>query len=235
MTYLTRSRVCTVPASQRSRRAERNEQEAGRTRLPATPPAMRANPTKRKALARHATLPPLYESSSPMSRALSIRLTMIMPSVAHRPGAQSAKVTWTGTGSNGESSGFEMGLACAERTLASRKAHQPKANCVWEREEEEAGGRRWGEEGQLRFKPRGEEAGSTHQCSCKVDEELSLARAQRRQLEPARARDEEDAAGVAPAQRDAARGLEGRHCRCWWRLLCAASVCAVLESVSKWG
>lgn len=99
---------------------------------------MSAIPQKRKSLALHATLPPaaqLPSQSSLMRRCLSIRLTMTMPSVAQRPGAQSANVTRTGTGSYGVS-GSEMGLACADEMLASRNAHQPNANC----DDDEVGG-----------------------------------------------------------------------------------------------
>lgn len=138
--YLMTRTVCTKEGKGFRLEARSGGGQELLTMLPARPPAMRANPTKRNNLARHATPPELQlvalQSAPPSSairRDLSIRLTMIMPSVAHRPGVQSAKLTRTGTGSYGESSGFEIGLAYRDVMVASRNAHHPNAN--WEESE----------------------------------------------------------------------------------------------------
>lgn len=63
------------------------------------------------------------------------------------------------------------------------------------------------------FAGRGQELEGTHEESREVDKVLALARAERRELEPTRARDEEDPPGVTPTQRDAARVCELGHGR----------------------
>jgi hypothetical protein len=94
--------------------------------LPARPPASSANPRKRKRRARQARLskPP----SIPARLCLSSRLTMIMPSVAKRPGSQSLNRTATGNGM-----GTSWLLARAERMAAEKKNHQPVAKRAPER------------------------------------------------------------------------------------------------------
>ena len=98
--------------------------------LPASPPAMSAKPRKRNNLAFHAA--PSYEEvdakppSSDSSLCLSMRLTMIIPSVLNMGASQSVKPTRTGTVSYGASAG---GCALAERRQASKKNHHPIANC----------------------------------------------------------------------------------------------------------
>ena len=55
-----------------------------------------------------------------------------MPKREHRPGTQSAKVTWTGTGYSGSLYGE---CACAERMAASKKVQSPSENWGIERED----------------------------------------------------------------------------------------------------
>lgn len=144
-----RFRLARLPATHVS--SESNERQAALTTLPAIPPAMSAKPKNRNNLALQATPPPqLPESpqlapsspSSLMSCCLSMRLTMIIPKVEQRPGVQSLKVTCTGMGSYGPGSG--RGVACEEEMVASRKNHQPTANCS-----SEAKRARQGEAGEL--------------------------------------------------------------------------------------
>lgn len=65
--------------------------------LPARPPAMRAKPRKRKSLAFQATLSELEKPPSDIKRCLSIRLTIIIPSVLNKGDSQSVNATLTGT------------------------------------------------------------------------------------------------------------------------------------------
>jgi hypothetical protein len=98
------------------------------TTLPASPPAMNANPRNRNSLAFQTTLLSLLEnallSPSPRRCALFTRLTTSSPIIEQMPGIQSAKLTWI-TVSYGASGG---GLVCAERIAASRKVQLAIAN-----------------------------------------------------------------------------------------------------------
>lgn len=98
----------------------------GRTTLPAKPPAMSAKPMNRNNLALQTSPPSPKAPPSPMSRSLSMRFTMRSPKMERIPGSQSTKATWTGTVSYGASGG---GLACADRTTASKNNQFPRANC----------------------------------------------------------------------------------------------------------
>lgn len=94
------------------------------TTLPANPPAMNANPMNKNSLARQ-TARESPKPSSPLTRSLSMRLTMIIPSSEQMPGTQSTKETCTGGGTCGSPIG---GCACAERIAASRNVQFASAN-----------------------------------------------------------------------------------------------------------
>ena len=96
-----------------------------RTTLPASPPAMNANPIKRNSRALHTALES-PNPSSPLTRSLSMRLMIKYPSKEQMPGIQSTKVIWTGASVVG---GDPQGdLACADRIAASRNVQFASAN-----------------------------------------------------------------------------------------------------------
>jgi hypothetical protein len=107
---------------------------------------------------------------------------MIMPRVEKRPGSQSGKVTWTGTGSYGASGDGE---ARPERIAASRKVHQPIANCERAVREGERGG--WLARRQH----------PTHKCTAQIDTPFPLARPE---IEPGQG-NETDPSGVVRGPR----------------------------------
>lgn len=100
---------------------------------------------------------------------------MIIPSVEQIPGVQSANETCTGIGSNGPGEG--RGTAWEEEMVASRKAHQPRAN--------------WETGSVLRWRLRWRDGGA-YESAGEVDEELALA-GTKGELREA---DEADAPGV---------------------------------------
>lgn len=96
-----------------------------RTTLPASPPAMSANPMKRMSRARQ-TARASPKPSSPRTRSLSMRLMMSMPRSDEMPGTQSTNETCTGGGICGSSYGA---CACADKIAASRNVQFASANC----------------------------------------------------------------------------------------------------------
>lgn len=122
---------------------------------------------------------------------------MIMPSVEQMAGVQSANVTCTGTGSNGLL-GSSMGFACEERMVASRKNHQPMANCM---SCASHGGRSRQRPAAADYMKSSE---VTHEGAREIDEDLTLARAQRDLGQV----DEAHSPGVARPHWDVRR----RHC-----------------------
>jgi len=86
--------------------------------LPASPPAMSANPINSTKRAFHATPEPEYEYESAESRAFSMELITSMPRTLQRRGIQSTIVTCT----------LEVPLAVLEKTEASRKVKKPREN-----------------------------------------------------------------------------------------------------------
>ena len=74
------------------------------TALPASPPAINANPMNKNRRALHTALES-PNPSSPLILSLSMRLTTRKPKREQIPGIQSTKVTWTGGGICGSPGG----------------------------------------------------------------------------------------------------------------------------------
>lgn len=74
---------------------ERNTEQKERTTLPASPPAMSANPMNKNNLALQTALES-PNPSSPLILSLSIMTTIKYPNSEQMPGIQSTKETWTG-------------------------------------------------------------------------------------------------------------------------------------------
>ena len=104
--------------------ATTDENKGSRTTLPASPPAIRANPMNKINLALHTALES-PKPSSPRTLSLSMMLMTRYPRNEQMPGIQSTNVTCTG-GSESESPHGEW--AWADRTAASMKVQFAKAN-----------------------------------------------------------------------------------------------------------
>ena len=87
-----------------NRADKKTVKKQGHTTLPASPPAMSANPTKRTTLALQTALES-PKPSSPRTLSLSIRLMIKYPRREQMPGTQSTKLTCTGGGASGASGG----------------------------------------------------------------------------------------------------------------------------------